>query len=329
MKIFTSFAFIIYLAISLQVIASIKLINNDINLYKPDKKSYLESLNYAKNMIPVFDEKLVFHCFWRVPRDFSLKQVTVLKSIIVQHEQHLDKLEINLWSNVDLSQNEWFQQVSDFVNLKKWNYEEEIKGTVLENAAHLSIDSIYDSLCWLEGDVFRLLILNKYGGFYIDMDALVLRDLSPFNHLEFLYQLGTSGFTDDFPNIKMNGAVMRLEKGSPLSYELLEKLLSQPVAKNTFAFGADLYSKIDRNDILVLPGIWIDSESGFEGCHLEPFKKMDKMDLYDGAFTWHWHNRWDQPIEEGSKFDYLEKQIDMKFQEIKSRTNRVVKNEIS
>ena len=28
--------------------------------------------------------------------------------------------------------------------------------------------------------------------------------------------------------------------------------------------------------------------------------------MFDGAFTWHWHNRWDDVIEIGSKFQILE-----------------------
>ena len=37
------------------------------------------------------------------------------------------------------------------------------------------------------------------------------------------------------------------------------------------------------------------------------FKKEDNINLFDGAFTWHWHNKWNDNIEEGSKFEILEK----------------------
>jgi hypothetical protein len=83
-------------------------------------------------------------------------------------------------------------------------------------------NEINDSNCYLEGDVFRLLVLHKYGGIYIDMDVLILRDLSPLNELEFLYQWGTSGFNSNEPEMTMNGAIMRLDKNSSLSKEFLE-----------------------------------------------------------------------------------------------------------
>lgn len=295
----------------------INLINNNPELYKSDKQSWNKSLDYAKKLNIENKEKLVFHCFWRVPLYFSRKQLAVLKSIIVNH--NIDNLEINLWSNVDLSNNEYFKEVSEYVNLRIWNIQDEIKGTILENYSVLN--NISDNLCYLEGDLFRLLVLHKYGGFYIDMDVLILRDMSSLNNFEFLYQWGTSGFTSDEKNITMNGAIMRLNKKSDLSKEFLEKILITPPVVNTTAWGNQLYSKIENNDLLVLPGIWFNSEWGFEDTKLNPFKNIGPIDLFDGAFTWHWHNRWNDEIEEGSKFYILELDINNKFNKILSELN--------
>ena len=286
----------------------IKLINNDSSLYKPDINNWKKSLEYAKTMKDVNNE-LIFHCLWRVPKDFGRKQLGVLKSIIANH---INKdIEINLWSNVDLSENTYFKEVSKFVTLRRWNIQDEIRGTILENSPYLN--SIDDDHCYLEGDLFRLIVLHKYGGFYLDMDVLVLRDMSPLNDLEFLYQWGTSGFNQNEPNITMNGAIMRLDKGSKLSLEFLEKLsITQPV-KDTTSWGTQLYSKISNNDLLVLPGIWLNSEWGFENTIYSPFKNIGDVELFDGAFTWHWHNKWDDEIEVGSKFQILEEIIEEKL----------------
>jgi len=278
----------------------IKFIDNNLDLYRPDKDSYLKSLSYAKTLTEK-ETPMIFHCFWRVPKDFGRKQLAVLKSIIVNHKN----AEINLWSNVDLTKNEFFKEISAHVNFKIWDLLEESKNTLLEGK--INIQEIQDDLCYLEGDLFRLLILHKYGGFYIDMDVLILRNLSPLSELEFLYQWGTSGFTAFEPNITMNGAIMKLDKESLLSIELLQNLLTSPKNKNTNIWGNHLYSKVSENDLTVLPGIWFDSEWGFEGTVLNPFKKQESVELYDGAFAWHWHNRWDDEIEEGSKFEVLEK----------------------
>ena len=49
----------------------------------------------------------------------------------------------------------------------------------------------------------------------------------------------------------------------------------------------------------------------------EPFKKTPgSTNLYEGAFAWHWHNRWDEPIQQGSKFQLIEARIDEKLRQL-------------
>lgn len=300
----------------------LKLIDNNPLLYSTEKTNYEKSLQYAKKLKSIEDNNLVFHCFWRVPKEFGLKQVSVIKSIIVNHKHKLDKVEINLWSNVDLSTNEYIKEVLPFIKLKVWSLESEMKGTILEGNSYIRNEVISDTNCYLEGDIFRLLILHKYGGFYIDMDVLVLRDMSPISNLEFLYQWGPTGFkcfhtnTID-KNLRMNGAIMRLDKNSDLSLEFLNLLELIPPHGNSTCWGSGLYSKATKNDILVLPCIWFNSEWGYEGTnHTQPFKKYENIMLFDGAFTWHWHNRWDEEIEEGSKFNILTKKHNEEFKDL-------------
>lgn len=288
----------------------IKLFNKNDSLYKPDKNNYLKSLEFAKQLTNSENKEIKFHCFWRVPKEFGRKQLAVLKSIIINHK---DGVEINLWSNVDLSNNQYIQEVLPYINLRIWNLEDEIKGTPLEDCSFMKTEIVRDNSCYIEGDVFRLLVLHKYGGFYIDMDVLVLRDFSPLNDYEFLYQWGTSGFNSNEPNITMNGAVMKLNKGSDLSVEFLEILKTVPPSKDSFSWGNQMYSRINKNDLLVLPGVWFNSEWGFEGTSCNPFQNIGGVELFEGAFAWHWHNRWDDEIQEGSKFQIIESKHNSAF----------------
>lgn len=294
----------------------IELINNNIDLYKPEKIFWEKSLDFSKTLEKT-NGKIVFHCFWRVPKEFGRKQLAVIKSIIVNHLEDLENLEINLWSNVDLSKNEYVFEVLPYIKLRKWDISQEIKNTTLDDCSFLNTESINDNLCYLEGDLFRLLVLHNYGGFYLDMDVLVLRNMSPLNNFEFLYQWGTSGFANSHPNITMNGAVMRLNKKSKLSEEFLILLKNTKPQKDSFVWGTNLYSKISQNNLLVLPCIWFNSEWGFEGAKLDPFNNIGDVDMYDGAFTWHWHNKWEDEIKIGSKFEILEKKHNEIFKEIK------------
>lgn len=290
----------------------IKIYNNNKDLYKEDKTNYLKSLEVAKNLPPSNNKKLQFNCFWRVPKNFGRKQLAVIKSILVNH--NLNDIEINLYSNVDLTNNIYLKDIKDYINFKIWDPFKESKDTILEDWVHLN--DLNDSRCWIEGDLFRLLILHKYGGFYLDMDVLVLRDMTPLNDLEFLYQWGTSGFNSNEPTMTMNGAIMRLDPKSKLSEEFLLRVKETPPYKDSTCWGNSLYSKIKENDLLVLPGIWFNSEWGFEGTSNNPFKRVDKVEVFEGAFTWHWHNKWDDVIEQGSKFEYLETLHNKKFENL-------------
>ena len=296
----------------------VQFIDNNFELYKSSKSEYIASLNYAKSMShDVLNKKLVFHCLWRVPKNFGRKQAAVLKSIIVNHYENINDLEINLWSNVDLSSHESLVDISSYINFKHWDFDSEKKGTIFENYKKFNNDTIKDKLCWVDGDLFRLLILYKYGGFYIDMDVLVLRNMLPLNDYEFLYQWGTSGNREE--PFSMNGAIMRLNKYSKLSHEMLDIACDTDIVADSFNFGNKLYSRVHKNSILALPCIWFNSEWGFEGTFMDPFKNIGTPDLFDGAFTWHWHNKWDDIIEDGSKFQILEAKHNMLFNTIKAQ----------
>src|SRR4029078_3781138 len=46
----------------------------------------------------------------------------------------------------------------------------------------------------------------------------------------------------------------------------------------------------------------------------EPFQCTPaRAHLYEGALAWHWHNKWDDPIEPGCKFERLEAIIDARL----------------
>jgi len=278
-----------------------------------------KSLDFAKSLPePIVPEPVTFHFYWRVPKEFSRKQVLPIKSAIVS--QKIANTKFILWSNVDLKNNEYLKPLLPFVETRIWDISEQSKSSPLENANMLK-GLIDDPLCYLGGDLFRLLCLHKHGGVYIDMDVVVLRDFSPILPYEFMYQWGASGTFQNEPVIRQNGAIMRLKPYSQLCHDLLNELARTPANPNTTCWGTDLYHKVRQHNKnwTVFPCAWFNTEWGF-GIPLEPFKKNasgnDSSELYDGAFTWHWHNKWDEPIEDGSKFQILESMVDRKFKEL-------------
>jgi hypothetical protein len=273
------------------------------------------SLAFANNLPSIYDGKTTFHFYWRVPGPFERKQVLPIKSSIVT--QNRDKVDFILWSNTDLSTNEYVKPLLPYITLKQWNLRDEVRDTPLENAGVLN-GTVDDPLCYLGGDIFRLLCLYKYGGVYIDMDVAVLRDLNPLLAYEFMYQWGSSGTTKSEPDLRQNGAVMRMFAGSRLATDLLNELRNTPGNPNSTCWGTDLYKKVYQHNRnwYTFPCAWFNTEWGL-GIPLQPFKKNqngnDSSELFDGAFTWHWHNKWKDEIEPGSKFYILEQLIDERF----------------
>lgn len=271
----------------------------------------MKALAFAKD-IPeaVYPEMTDIHFYWRVPLEFGRKQALPIRSAIVT--QNLKNIRINVWSNVDLSQNEWIQPLAQYINLRHFDAEKEAVGTPLEGHPALKRT---DSNCWLDGDLFRLLILWKYGGAYVDCDAVLLRDLAPLLSQEFVYQWGT----EHYPKPKLNGAVMRLFKGSRTATDFLEMLKKIPGGTNSTNWGSELYGFVRQfnKDFTVFPCAFFNTEWQLyinmgESAH--PFRKgNDSGRDFPGAFTWHWHNKWEDPIEEGSKFWRLEQQVNEKY----------------
>lgn len=287
-------------------------IKNNKDLYCANEKSLIDSLNFAKSL-PKTDLKKDIHFYWRVPRQFERKQALPIKSAIVNNSN----CKIYLWSNVDLSKNLYLQPLLPFINLKIWNPMKELEESFLkDNLDFFKKHKIDDEMCWLGGDLFRLLCLYKYGGIYTDMDIVTLRDLSPLYPYNFLYQWGAAGTTDSEPTLSMNGAVMSFNAGNTNLKIMLENLLKIKPVQNTFCWGRDLYGISRQPETLVFPCVWFNTEWAF-AIQFNGFKKEEhSAKLYDGAFTWHWHNKWDEPIEHGSKFSILEEIIDEKFMEL-------------
>jgi len=296
-------------------------IENNIELYSFHSREVVsKSLQYAKNLPPSgFKDPVDFHFYWRVPLDFSRKHVLPLKSAIVT--QNLKQCKIILWSNIDLSKEPLLQPLLPYIETRIWDLAQESNGTPIAGTKMLE-GLLDDRRCWLGGDIFRLLCLHKYGGVYIDMDVVILRDFEPILDQEFMYQWGSSGTTAVEPVVKQNGAIMRMFAKSKLSIDLLQQWLKTPADPNSTCWGTDLYHHVRKRNSNweILPCSWFNTEWGF-GIPLEPFKKdpyLYSRDLYDGAFTWHWHNKWEDEIEEGSKFEILEKIIEKKFLELTS-----------
>jgi hypothetical protein len=293
--------------------------NNSDLYYDVDKcVDYCRSIDDTK-----YNEMTEYHVFWNVGLPFERKQLLPIKSFLCT--QNLNKSKLNVWSNIDLSNNEYIKPYLPYINIKIWNPIEESKGTPLENK--LNLLTANDSLNWAAGDLFRILVLYNYGGLYVDFDVVFLRDFAPLLDQEFMYKWS-------FQKDMINGAVMRMFKGSQLGLDLMNQMALQSPRPGTTAWSTELYQKVRQfnNNWTVFPcgffntewQIKLTPEQKNDPKNQElikfityPFKKTEMSNqLYDGVFCWHWHNGWREEIEIGSKWQILEDKFN---QEIKDK----------
>ena len=258
-------------------------------------------------------QPITFHMFWRersgglwpTVRRFGRKQALPLKAFLAT--QDLSACSLTLWSDRDLSSNEWLKPLLPFLSLRVYDAALEARETPLE--AHPKVYKQRDSRAYRDGDLFRILILYKYGGIYADMDTVLLRSLGIFLDQEFLYQW------DHFDDMYAP-ALMHLRQGSDFARELIDGLIEIPPGKYNWG-RENVRRAIERGkSIAVFPSPFFNTEWQADP-KFEPFKKTaGSANLYDGAFAWHWHNRWEQPIEPGCKFQLLEARMDERLAEM-------------
>lgn len=265
------------------------------------------------------DEKINFHIYTEVNND---KELECVKSFLAT--QNLEKTKLILWSDYDISDNELLKPYMDYIELKVYDARAEAIGTPLEYE-HAKLDAS-DSKHYLRSDLFRILILHKYGGVWADMDIVFLRDFKSILDQEYMYQWGSE------TNYGVEGAcatILALKKQSEFSYKLLETLKTMPTLADSTIWGKDMFAKLWREwpNFTIFPSTFFNTEwliskvdrplsEDLENDWFYNRKNTAKDNLFLEAFAWHWHNssKKTYPIQEGSKFDLL-----------RNRTNELLK----
>ena len=227
-------------------------------------------------------EPVTFHMFWRersggfwpTVRPFGRKQALPVKAFFAT--QNLSACSLTLWSDRDLSSNDWLKPFLPLLTLRIYDAAAEVRGTPLE--AHRKVYTQRDSRAYRDGDLFRILILYKYGGIYADMDTVLLRGLGVFLDQEFLYQW------DHFDNMYAP-ALMRLRQGSEFARELVDGLIAIPPGKYNWG-RENVRRAIERGkSITVFPSPFFNTEWQADP-KFEPFRKTPQsVNLYEGAFA--------------------------------------------
>lgn len=279
----------------------------------------LEFLSKIKNEDYEYpEEKVNFHIYTEVNND---KQLECVKSFIAT--QNLEKTKLILWSDYDIQDNELIKPYKDLVDLRVYDAKKEAKGTPLENHPVWINSDISDTKHYMKSGILRFLVTHKYGGVWVDMDMIFLRDFKPILDQEWAYMWGSER---DFCNFGPCAAMMSFQKESQHSTGCLNEIRSTPLVKDSTILDHMLLAKVySKQPFTVFPSTFFNTEwlinqtdREFRSLIGHGFDKIqtDRDFLFLDAFAWHWHNssNKDRKIEKGSKFDLL-----------RDRTNKLLK----
>jgi hypothetical protein len=249
-----------------------------------------------------------YHLFWN--GEFGAKQAFAVKSFLAT--QDLDRTELWLWLDhkggyAEHASNRFLSPLLPFLQVRAFDPVFESRDTPVERRPDLYVDSGFRA----RSDFVRHLVLFKFGGTYLDMDVMLLRDFRGLSHhwpgASYCYQWSSA---QPFAN----SAVLRLTGGGQTALALLAK-------------GAQIesfhprrllrFDELEQVDMLVLPCTFFDplwphvdqrdvlADAPFEtfGAFFEPIKPRSGDDpgqspgesFFPGAFAYHWHNQWKAP----------------------------------
>ena len=274
------------------------------------------------------DEVTPFHVYTEAKDE---KELESIRSYLAT--QNLEKTKLIVWSDYDISEQENIKPYKDHLDLRIYNPLELAKGTPLEdNEKYLNVYD--DDRHWMSSGVMRFLVLYKFGGIYMDMDMILLRDFKPILDQSFAYQWGSSvDFAKERrwepdchgPCAAMMGAI----RGDSYIENCMRQLIVTQIRPRTTCFDEDMLGYVyAKNPFLVFPCTFFNTE--WLSSKVDPdftrelqdnwfYNKTDiaKDGLFLDAFSWHWHHssNKDKPIEVGSKFDLLQKRNDLLLKE--------------
>jgi len=269
----------------------------------------------AKNLTGAYDDPVIYHCFWN--GKLNDKHFISILSCFHFNVWKRKNRKIILWTDSPFEDNEILRKISDFCEVKFFYFGEEIINTDIPSNIMFG-NNVYP----IYSDRIRYVLLYKYGGVWFDLDMFFLKSLdtilSTFKEDICVYTWGSQNST--YPN---NAMFINLEKKNKKMRHFIQFMIDRGKG---FGFQESNLTYDLPVDLLVLPcswfnAFWCSDFTEIEDNHerkisfFQTTHKNVKLDTFaTGAFTYHWHNSWNYPIQENSYFDQLAKDLIKKFQ---------------
>ena len=257
-----------------------------------DKTDYTETIHLAKNLHGEYSPSVTFHCFWN--GNLNEKHLYSILSCYY-FNVYKNKHKIVLWLE-DNTPNEYNEQISNYAEVRTFSLGDEKTNTGFLETYECNFNAII-----YYSDFARCLLLYNYGGVWFDLDCFFLRSFDPlFSNFEneiCVYQWSTQPYPNNAIYISLHPKSEIMKKNIEF---IVERNLGWGFQEASLTYDLPL-------DLLVLPCSWFDAEwieNPFNIRTDDFFKYTDQIytfeNYFNGSFCYHWHNKWNNRIEENS-----------------------------
>lgn len=295
-------------------------LENNLELYKDYEKSLSFLSNIDDSLYNYPDNITYFHVYSEIKNE---KELLCIESYLAT--QDLEKTKLILWSDYDISDNELVKPYKDLIDMRVYDFKTESIGTLLENNEYLN--GANDTKHYMKSGILRFLVTYKYGGVWVDMDMVLLRNFKPILDQEWAYMWGAEM---DFNNFGPCAAIMNIHKESAHGKMCLEEILNTRMVPDSTVLDHVLLAKVyTKNKFTVFPSAFFNTEWQMNVKWLNDVRQYDPNglgtktekgwfvkneysdSLFENVFSWHWHNSTykNHTIGEGSKFYQLQNKI--------------------
>jgi hypothetical protein len=266
---------------------------------------YTETIDMAIKLSGEYNKSVIFHCYW----NGALNEKHLFSILSCYYfNVYKNKHKIVLWLENNTT-NQYNHEIQKYADIRYFSLNDENVNTDFIR------DFSYNKSLSFYSDVVRYLLLYNYGGIWFDLDCLILRNFDPL-----FYNFETEICVYNWENQNYpNGAIyMSLEAKSKKMKENIEFIINR---NRGWGFQEACLTYDLPLNMLVLPCSWFDAgwiPNPYNNDCNNFFESTDKHydfeNFFKGSFCFHWHNRWNNKIQDDSIFRQLVSTIQRNIQ---------------
>ena len=252
---------------------------------------YEHTIDSALGLSGLYPKPVIFHSYWNGP--LNEKHFYSILSCYY-FNVYKNKHKVILWVENNIP-NQYSDKIKQYAEIKYFSLTNE------KNDANLNYYNYNFSSITYYSDLIRNLLLYNYGGVWFDLDCFILRSFDP---IFYNYENEICVYQWEHQNYPNNAIYISLWPKSEKMKSNIDFIINR---NRGWGFQqADLTYGLPL-DLLVLPCSWFDGGwiKNPHNLHFDHFfdytDKTYNFDIFfKGCFCYHWHNKWNNEVNDRS-----------------------------